>query len=262
MIWDTTMVNQEIDMALCRIVELEPVPDLVHVFVEADVDHQGHPKPYWFSEHRERFAEWGDRVRIVRATNLPNVEDYPDPWSREHGQREWTAVGIDGCADDDVILHGDLDEIPTVVATRNVRPKGFVVFQQRFHPFAVDWLHPDIWPGTVAARASDIDTFAGMRGARMFAPGLPRGGWHFSWVGGRDYCLDKLGSFCHPEIAKRTLAGLEADEFMQNGWHVDGRRLEPVDVDRSWPKWIREGHCPATWYRPRVESSDWKPPSR
>lgn len=262
MIWDTVMGNQELDMFECRLVELEAIPDLIHVVVEANIDHQGHPKPYHFTEHLGRFDAWRDRIRIVQATDLPSVEADSDPWSREHAQREYAFAGIVGCDPGDVVLHGDIDEIPTAVAVRNVRPTGFVAFQQRFHPFAVDWLHPDIWTGTVAALASNISTFSAMRVARNFAPSIPNAGWHFSWVGGREYTLDKLGSFCHPEIADRTLAGLEADEFMQNGWHVDGKRLLPVEVGRNWPKWIQEGNCPGSWFRPRdAEDDGWTPPT-
>ena len=41
------------------------------------------------------------------------------------------------------------------------------------------------------------------------------------------------------------------DECYQTGLHVDGTKLLPVDVDETWPKWIREGNAPASWYRPR-----------
>lgn len=254
MILDTVMGNQELDMFECRVRELESIPDLVHVIVEADVDHQDHPKPYHFTENRERFDQWSDRIHIVRATGLPSAKDFPDPWAREHAQREhtWTALRDLDAQKGTLVLHGDLDEIPTALAVRNVHPKGLLAFEQKFHCFAVDWLHPDTWRGTVAAYARNIESFSAMRDARNWAPRIPGGGWHFSWVGGDGYALEKLGSFCHPEIAERTLDGLRSDFFYREGVHVDGSKLAPVEVGRGWPKWIAARECPDSWFRPRA----------
>lgn len=251
MIFDSFMINDELDMLECRLRELESIPNLVHVAVEADVDHQDHPKPYHLTENAERFAAWGDRLRIVRAAHLPTAADKPDPWAREHAQREHTWTGLIDATPDDIVLHGDLDEIPNALTVRNVRPRGVVAFEQRLYCFAVDWQHPDPWRGTVAAHLRDIPSFGALRDARNQAPHLPNAGWHLSWLGGQDQTLRKLGSFCHPEIAERTRAGLETDEFLRDGYHVDGKKLLPVEVDKTWPRWIAERHCPENWFRPR-----------
>lgn len=264
MIFDTVMMNDELDMLTCRLVELESVPDLYHVVVEADMTHQGVAKPSHLCDNWSRFEPWHDRIIRVWATGLPlakpgqqtavmsngdltNVD--PDPWAREHGQREHTWRGLTDASPDDVILHGDLDEIPTALVVRNTRPPGFVAYDQSFHPFAVDWLHPQRWRGTVAARLNRITSFGEMRDMRNFAPFIPNAGWHFSWVGGNEYGKRKLDSFCHPEIAERTREGLEQDAFYREGWHVDGTKLQPIDGHRL-PKWVRDGHAPRDWWRP------------
>lgn len=258
MIYDTFMGNAEFSMLECRMVELQPIPNLVHVLVEADVDHQDHPKPYHFTDNTRLFEQWGDRLRIIRATDLPSAQVAPDPWAREHAQREWVREGLADAKPDDLILHGDIDEIPTVPwvwSAANTPGERFHIAMQRFHCFAVDWLHPQPWPGTVAGRYGRVSSFSEMRDIRMlgYTPELQarptNGGWHFSWVGGRDAALDKLESFCHPEIADWCRDGLEDDVFLTAGYHVDGVRLRPVTVDRTWPKWIREGNAPAAWYR-------------
>jgi hypothetical protein len=263
-IFDSVMMNDELDMLECRLIELESVPNLVHVIVEADVTHQDVPKPSHLSDNWERFSPWHERIVRVWATNLPKAKPNtstlvhvdgeltnvnPDPWAREHGQREHTWRGLTDASPDDVVLHGDLDEIPTAVVVRNTFPPGFVAYDQSFHPFAVDWLHPDRWRGTVAARVSRIKSFGAMRDMRNYAPFLPNAGWHFSWVGGNDYGKRKLASFCHPEIADRTAAGLEGDVFYREGWHVDGRKLAPIDGHKL-PKYIAERRCPDNWWRP------------
>jgi hypothetical protein len=52
-------------------------------------------------------------------------------------------------------------------------------------------------------------------------------------------------------VEERIRNGLASDAFMREGFHVDGTRMTPVDVNDTWPKWVVEGHAPASWYRPR-----------
>lgn len=252
--------RDELDLLECRLTELFDAVDYF-VLVEADVDHQDHPKPFHYLENAERFEAWADKIVPVQAKGMPTVQDDPDPWAREHAQREFIGLGLEriGVNGDDVLLQSDVDEIPKALHARNVRPQGLVAFEQRLHCFAVDWLHPEPWRGTVAGRAGFVAglgdrAFGRMRDSRNTAlcpPYLRDAGWHLSWLGGRDAALAKLGSFCHPEIAERTEAGLREDFFLREGFHVDGTRMRPVDVDESWPRYVFERRCPENWFRVR-----------
>lgn len=257
--------RDELDILECRLTELHAAVDRF-VLVEADVDHQDHPKPFHYLENAERFAPWADKIVAVQARNLPTVADFPDPWAREHAQREWIGEGLTriGVSAHDVILQSDVDEIPRALPTRNVRPNGMLAFEQRLHCFAVDWLHPEPWRGTVAGRAGFVQSlgplcFGKMRDARNTVncpPYLRDAGWHLSWLGGREAAIAKLGAFCHPEIADRIEVGLAEDVFLVNGWHVDGKRMSAVDVDESWPRWVFERRCPENWFRPRIWTTE------
>ena len=257
---DAFPFNDELDILTCRLTELGDAVDHF-VIVECEVNHQDRPKPLWFAEHAERFAPWADKIVHVIAKDLPTVRDDPDPWSREMAQREWIGEGLDriGIHSDDVILQSDVDEIPRALQARNARPGGLIAFQQRLHCFAVDWLHPEMWRGTVAGTARAVTAlgplkFGKMRGTRNHAPcpsGFEDAGWHMSWLGGREPSLRKLGSFCHTEISEQTEPGLRDDFYLREGWHVDGKKMRPVDVDESWPRWVFGRHCPENWFRPR-----------
>lgn len=252
--------HNELDILEMRLTEIGDAVDHV-VLVEAEVNHQDRPKPLYFAEHAARYERWADKIVHVIAKDLPTAADDPDPWSREHAQREWIGEGLDriGVRSDDVILQSDVDEIPRALQVRNCRPAGLIAFQQRLHCFAVDWRHPDMWRGTVAGTARAVHAlgplkFGKMRGTRNIAPcppGFEDAGWHMSWLGGRDMVVAKLDSFCHTEISDQTRPGLLADFYWTEGWHVDGRRMIPVDVDESWPRWIVDGHAPRSWFRPR-----------
>ena len=245
--YDTFMFNNELDMLECRLYELENVPNLIHVAIEADVDHQDHQKPYHLTENLDRFEQWKDRLVVVRATGLPTHAEDPDPWAREHAQREWARFGMPDAVGDDVILHGDVDEIPTVLVTRNIRPQGFVSFTQRGHFWSCRWTYGQPWFGTVAGRARDIASFGQMRDMRNVARKIPDAGWHLSWLGGPDVALAKVGSFCHPEVKDRIVDGLESDRFLAEGVHVDGVKMTRTDIDDTYPRWVREGRCPESW---------------
>ena len=267
---DTFPIHDELDMLDMRLMELYEVVDWF-VAVEADVTHQDRPKPYYLSENLDRFDRYADKLIVVRATGLPTHAEDDDPWARELAQRGYASEALErlDLADDDIILHSDVDEIPRTLAVRNVRPNpGWTVsFEQRLHCFAVDWLHPDPWYGTVAARAAtvaklgdNVNAFARLRdkrnrwqqpGARVQPQPLLEAGWHFSWLGGRDAAIKKLNSFCHPEVADRIDTGLKSDLFYREGLHVDGRKQAPVDVDDTYPRYIRDGLAPTSWFRPR-----------
>lgn len=254
---DSFMINDDLDVLECRLVELGPVVDWF-VAVEADVDHQDHPKPYHLSANLDRFAEWKDKLVVVEATGLPTYSQDPDAWSREYGQREhvWTGLREIGAGPDDIVFHGDIDEIPNRLWARNVRPSGTKVFgcKQTLYSFAVDWQHPDPWFGTVAARVAAIRSFGALRNMRNPVNGAEpvHGGWHLSWLGGTDANWRKVGSFCHPEVLERIERGLvDGNWFLREGIHADLKQMTPVDVDHSWPEYIYKRRCPDSWFRPR-----------
>ncbi len=251
MIVDTFLFNDELDMLECRLTEIGDLVDRV-VIVESPVTFQGDPKPLYLD--LARYRRWADKIVTVTSS----VPETDDPWQREAWQREallpaLTELGLD---DVDVVLHGDVDEIPRRLQLRNIRPTGFVTFGQRFHPFAVDWIHPEMWRGTVAGRWGDVQRLGSMLAMRnlRFAGQVPLhmqdAGWHFSWVGSDGHAQRKLRSFSHTEIIDRTEPGLVEDRYRTEGVDVHGVKLAPVTVDESWPKWVVEGHAPAEWFRP------------
>jgi len=242
------MIRDELDMLQLRLEELAPV-DAVTVAVEARVNHQGHPKPLYLTENRDRFAQWGDRLRWVAVTSLP---DSPNPWVREHAQRDHALGVLDQFADPgDLVLIADIDEIPSLDVF-SVRPEPAVTLEQMVCAFAVDWMwQPDPTSVlTTAGHARKVGSLAAIRDNRMAYPRLRDAGWHFSWVGGADACLEKLDAFCHLEAKETVREGIESGDFIERGlWNV--ARLTPVDVDETWPAMIRERRCPEAWFRPR-----------
>jgi beta-1,4-mannosyl-glycoprotein beta-1,4-N-acetylglucosaminyltransferase len=260
---DAFPFHDELDILEMRLTELYETVDKF-IIVEAEVTHQDEPKPSYLRDNWERFSPFHDKIIHVWATGLPTIRDDPDPWAREHAQRNYIADGLFtfDYSDHDVLMQSDVDEIPRPICARNALPgKGLVAFNQRGHFWAVDWLYEPGWRGTVAGTIAAIDRlprpqFAHMRDTRNIAPCPPHlrdAGWHFSWLGGPERVTKKVNSFCHPEVEDRIRGGIANDNFYwREGWHVDGVRMTPVDVNDEWPRWIRDGNAPASWYRPRA----------
>jgi beta-1,4-mannosyl-glycoprotein beta-1,4-N-acetylglucosaminyltransferase len=250
-IFDCFLFCDELDLLECRLREHEDVPDLMHVLVEADRTHGGNAmKPFVFLDNRERFRKWNDRIwwhgTVFGSMAMAN------PWEREHAQREQFAVPLERgeVQPEDLVMQSDVDEIPDVAAIERVHHDlsngQVVVLEQRPHYLALDWQHPDIWPGTTVTRGLPA-SFAAMRHARFTAPRIADGGWHLSWLGGPDAVAAKIARGCHPEFE-----GFDAEAGVLEGIHVDGKKMfrhPDSAMGVTYPRWVREGDAPAAWYR-------------
>ena len=248
-LWDCVMLRDELDMFECRLTEMQDY-DVTHVLVESLITHRGEDKPLHYVENRERFKLWKDRIRNV---TVPRSAFRPEAgyWEREHVQRNTAWLALDP-EPDDVVLISDVDEIPSA-AVLTAQPVTAALIMQRCACFAVDWLWPVLEPTGVLARAAAIAgrSLAEVRDARHSFPPILDGGWHLSWMGGHEAHLAKLAAHCHTEQdVPLNLDRITSGQAYAEGWHI-GTKLVPVDVDGTWPRYVREGRCPASWFRPR-----------
>ena len=243
-LFDTFMLRNELDMLQMRLEELD---DLAwrFVLVEATVDHQGHPKPLYYAENREQFAPWHDRIVHVIADDLP---DSPNPWVREHAQRDRALPALAEAGAFDRILISDIDEIPNREALA-AGPRPVLALEQAVHPFAVDW-YAFAERTSVLATAASVRNhgLAATRDSRASYPVVRDAGFHFCWLGGRQACLAKLDAFCHLEAREVVRQGVESGDFIERGlWNA--ATLRAVDIDARYPRMIREKRCPKEWFR-------------
>jgi hypothetical protein len=254
-IWDTFMVGDDLDLLECRLDELDAAP--VHRFVlcESPVTFQGRPKPLCYAESGDRFAAWKDRIIHLTAPVLPGATG---PWERERYQRDHLLAGLAGAAPDDIVLHGDVDEIPRAEAIGTIAAGAHgIVLGMPQHIFAVDWLDPrGEWPGTVVLRRDQVTTITAMRDLRNSLPRMARAGWHLTWLGGPAAITAKVNSFSHREIVPLVTRAAAAGDLYERGrfWSSNtelGIQLDAAGADGAWPRWVRERRCPENWFRPR-----------
>lgn len=247
--WDTVILNDELPMLECRMMELDSVMDRF-VVVEARETFQGQPKPLHLQENLASFVRWKDKLVHVVINELAGN----CTWDREAAQRESILIGLADTAPKDRVFLSDVDEIPNAEAVIRSDAYPIASFTQKFYSAAVDWRCPTDWIGTSVTDRENITSVQLIRTNRELCPKIEGGGWHFTWIGGRLPNLSKLRSFSHDELLESLAAPLEEEQFLREGKHVTGMQCVPVDVDETYPRFIRERLCPKSWFRPQKVS--------
>jgi predicted O-methyltransferase YrrM len=260
-VYDCFIFNDELDMLECRLTELDSFVDRF-VIMEATTTHQGEPRGSSFLEDYARFSKWAHKIHhFVADVAL----DDDSAMGREGCQRNRLreALLISGARTEDLVLFGDVDEIPSRAVIHAVLQGGVqlpLVCAQRFFCFAADWEHPEAWLGTIACRLSHF--LAGrpvdLRNKRELYMSVASG-WHLSWLGGPKATASKLRQFAHPEIRDGVEGAVASGLLLRTGRHVDGQKLRPVTVDSTWPTYIRTRRCPESWFRPSTRpENEWE----
>lgn len=253
-VWDAFLFFNELDLLECRLYELE---DSVyrHVLVESPVTFQGKRKPLYYLDNMDRFARWNDR--IVHVIAAPEGET---PWEREQYQREAIFAGLGNAWPSDLIMLSDVDEIP-----RGELVNGYMYPQVTFlmsnHIFAANLLHPEGILCTSVQYYAHIKTFHRMRRGRYAWPRIPDAGWHLSYLGGSQAIREKVLAYSHTELTEEFLDWLDKGQSYDTGVVITSPLYEKTDlcgtwvqVDDSFPRWIKERKCPASWVVPVADA--------
>lgn len=236
MIVDAFPFFNELDLLEIRLNVLKGAVDR-WVLVEADRTFQGDPKPLHFLENRQRFAPFLDRIEHVVVTDIP---DGPDPWEREAHQRNAILRGLTA-APDDVVLIGDVDEIPRpeLIPTSLPRDGQLRVFLMAGAMLSLDLWGADRWPGTKAVRGDCPYHPEEIRRAGGFA--IEDGGWHWSWLGSVADLEAKLRAFSHTEMQAQSWATREALEasIRQGKSFWSDNLLQHRPLDGWYPEYLQ-----------------------
>lgn len=251
MIVDSFLFGWELDMLECRLTELYDVVDKFYL-IESSVTFQGSPKPLVYKNNIDRFKEWSNKIVCITA-ELPITNN---PWEREYAARDSLKPYLQDLNDDAIILHGDVDEIPTRTFITNLpntlRDGEIIVLDHTFYSMAVDWKHPETITGIVVSHKKTLNNLSigEWRRMRTTTRAVPNG-WHFTWLGGEEFIKLKASSFSHTETHIQEYIRQMGEKLYIDGYHVLGEKLIPVDIDDTYPDYIKTRRCPQTWLRPR-----------
>jgi len=243
-VWDTVLFTNELDLLELRLQVLGSVVDRF-VIVEARSTFTGLPKALNFRANEQRFAPWADQIAYL-PVDLDPVAD--SPWDREHQQRAAQRSGLTDLQPNDLLLVGDVDEIPFphIVRFLSEQLEEPTRLWQRQTLYRANWVVDKPWPeGTFACRGKHQDNpmVAHMLGRTVSSWGrykehyLPDAGWHFCFLGNEQNVQLKLASFSHQELNRERDRSMEhLTRLMAYRVDVGGRRLlsvqQPGELDR------------------------------
>lgn len=222
MVFDCFTFFNETDLLEFRLRLLSDVVDKF-VICESNYTHSGKLKPYNYQDNMSRYSKWEDKIiylpieQSIEDLNFDKVNTYTPTngaWVLENQQRLALLYAAEMMSDEDLVLVGDLDEIPDPKAITALKQSGIIInginnavsFPMLFHYYYMNCQmegYDRIWNGTVACFADYFKEVGPqhLRDNRNHFTKLPvNAGYHFSYLGGPDKVKTKIESFAHTEF--------------------------------------------------------------
>jgi Glycosyltransferase family 17 len=233
--------------------------------VESDHTFTGNYKGHNLEQHKERYAQWWDKIKYVKIGKAPHKNPMDaEHWNRNHFYDTW-----ENMTEQDVVIINDVDEIIRAETLQFIRETDYNFYRlgMPFFNFKFNYLNikgHTPWPSAKAFRGNFVKESDGMRGIqeRPFQKNitLNHAGWHFSYLGDREWILEKMRSYAHPEeLTDNVENNLYIDQLISQGKDFASRPgfvFAPVKLDSYFPKIILDNLSKYSNYiLPDVEKS-------
>jgi len=219
-IYDCFTFFNELDLLELRLSTVYDHVDHI-VLVEANTTFTSIPKPFYFEENKDRFAQYLDKIIHVKVEDMPHD---PDAWVNDYHQRNSIERGLTDIGDEDIMVVSDLDEIvrPSVYDWLRTSDANKWCFRMPLFNIKLNYMRVN--PGrytewTMAQRGRELKTVRpnALREQRHFPlpPGcklIEHAGWHFSFLGDKPRISRKIESYAHQE---------HNNDFVHNGIDID-----------------------------------------
>ena len=263
-VYDVFSFYNEFDVLEIRLQEMWDVVDYF-VILESNVTYVGNPKPYLFDENKERFSKYMSKIRHIKL-DVPFEEqkkvfpnEIDDHWTREKYQRYAAMQELTDIAADDIIIVSDCDEIPRAEMIEMIKEdennySRYLLFIPQLQ-YKINYMkiqHPSRHGVIMVTRGSAFTNPQQEREISFFWNPKPEntvivdhGGWHFTYFGNDEHCINKIKNFAHTEQNRNNII----DEFdinwmIRNKYGFEGsrtdERFEYVVVDDYFPKCITD----------------------
>lgn len=188
-------------------------------------------------------------------------------WEIEHAQRNYLLNGFNNTKENDIIILSDVDEIINPKKIKNVReflknnPKKILALDQKLYYYFLNGLSNSSWASAKALVYKKLVFMKKPDWVRNWTPTerivgplfkvwqakkrevlLKGGGWHFSYVGGRDFVKNKIKNISHYEIDSKEKNDDMINEFLEKGQHLTDKniKIKYVKIDRNFPESIQK----------------------
>jgi len=236
-IYDSFTFFNELDLVELRFALLNDYVDHF-VVVESNKTHTYKKKPHFFEREWQRWEPYHSKIIHIKfdpeaSGIIPDISHLTrgDCWRMENAQRNAIATGLIHAHNDDLILVGDVDEIPTREFMAYLRANGRTLkeptsLRQQLHFYYLNCQAMDdhaVWKGTVVAKRGRFPEHGkhypqDMRNGLQTYPGFVNAGWHFSYLGNAETIRTKLGSFAHTEYQTEEYMNIAKINARINGY--------------------------------------------
>ena len=232
-VYDCFLFFNEYEILELRLEELYNYVDKF-VIVESSEGFRGHPKPFNFEEHKDRYARFLDKIIYIK---LEEHTETDDTWVRQSYQRNQIMQGLVNCEPKDLIIISDVDEyIPGAIIKKlywATKDHPMIGFMQRMYRWFLNRSTNEWWAGTAALRYSTLVLSSPQEVRDLVRQGkMPYWwmGWHFTSMGGYRSIVQKYINFS---------AGCD-EEMPYEHWRSHCTNHQTlVKIDKTYPKFVQ-----------------------
>jgi len=257
MIYDCFRFFNEEELVELRMNILDKYVDKF-VVTECSVSHAGNAIEQRFPALvKRKLNKFSHKIVYNYVTNTPTNFDFCDtsPWPRDADsfetdawQREQSLASIRSCCDnDDIIIFGDLDEIPSL-NEENIalcKKHDLVHFRNEMFMYYLNLHKESGWYGSKMMtgkfvkqyHSRTIRTYLTSLGVNFF------GGWHWCFMGGVKKMIEKLEAYGHQELNNDFIkSSLEKNitDLKDIFYRYGDTKFSILNIDERFPDEIRE----------------------
>lgn len=235
MIYDCFTFFNEVELLRIRIDYLSKVIDKF-VICESNYTHAGNKKDLCFPGDLKQ----NKKIIYLVDDSMPNNGK---AWDNENHQREYLRNGLTDLKDDDFLIIGDLDEIPSVDGIKDsmaydkltiFRHKTFYYY---LNTYSLDWngakgLFGKWFRYSFNKSPQKVrDYWLTISSQEILS------GWHWGYLGGIDKVRYKMENLAHQENNSVEIIGKTISDI-DRMIDCKGRPMKVIDIDNSFPEII------------------------
>lgn len=217
-VYDCFTFFNELDLLELRMEYLNDVVDYF-VIVESEKTFSNQDKPFYYEENKERFKKWESKIINVHVAPVTEGFDFTKPTTYnptsgffliEEQQRNGISAITEFIEDNDILLVGDIDELPYKGIVENLKNSNNfglskLALNMSFYYYYFNYKMEGLdnrWNGTVVVTGEYFkdNSPQEIRNERNHVYVLQSAGHHFSYLGGAKKVKEKIQSFAHQEF--------------------------------------------------------------
>jgi len=271
-VYDCFPLFNELDLLHIR---LELLYNYVDYFIisECDSTFSGLDKPFNFELNRNRYKKYEDKIIYLQHHGTKNIDisdpqphmskdsyknilkqynsikntpltDYGKPhWCRDFLHKDYMMLGMDDCKDDDIIIFGDLDEIPNPAKLIFDGNMYTLLLKNMTYNINKELTNMTPWYGGIITPYKNVknNSLQLLRGNRAKYNLIKDTGWHLTNMGGTNRIIEKIKSYGHQEFNNDDIIK-NVDSNTRNNRDIFNRNMtiRYIDITSYYPSNILE----------------------